>query len=92
MDGKSPFVLLDDARTLGASDAHYFANPIETFVARRADEVVAVLARADAARQASGKHLAGYVAYEAGLALEERLAPLAAARSGATGPLVWLGL
>jgi para-aminobenzoate synthetase/4-amino-4-deoxychorismate lyase len=92
MDGKSPFVLLDDARTTGASDAHYFADPVEVFVARRADEVVATLAKADAARQASGRHLAGYIAYEAGLALEDRLAPLAAARAGAAGPLVWLGL
>jgi para-aminobenzoate synthetase/4-amino-4-deoxychorismate lyase len=38
-----------------------------------------------------GLHLAGYLAYEAGLALEPRLAPLAAARSGAAGPLVWFG-
>ncbi len=36
--------------------------------------------------------LAGYLAYEAGLALEARLAPLAGARSGGNGPLVWLGL
>ncbi|MFA9201051.1 MAG: aminodeoxychorismate synthase component I, partial [Cypionkella sp.] len=36
--------------------------------------------------------LAGYIAYEAGLALEDRLAPLADARAGAAGPLVWLGL
>ncbi|MBU2587536.1 MAG: aminodeoxychorismate synthase component I, partial [Alphaproteobacteria bacterium] len=41
---------------------------------------------------AGGGSLAGYIAYEAGLALEDRLAGLAAARSGAAGPLVWLGL
>jgi para-aminobenzoate synthetase / 4-amino-4-deoxychorismate lyase len=35
---------------------------------------------------------AGDIAYEAGLALEPKLAGLAAARSGAAGPLVWLGL
>ncbi|MEL1252018.1 aminodeoxychorismate synthase component I [Aurantiacibacter gilvus] len=92
MDGKSPFVLLDDARASGASDAHYFADPAEVFIARRAEEVMDVLAAAEAARVATGKHLAGYLAYEAGLALEDRLLPLAAARSGATGPLVWLGL
>ena len=92
MDGKSPFVLLDDARATGASDAHYFADPQQLFVARRVDEVVDVLAAADKARKESGKHLAGYLAYEAGLALEGRLAPLAARRSGAAGPLVWLGL
>jgi len=92
MDGKTPFVLLDDARAHSASDAHYFAGPAQTFVARRPEEVAGVLAAAEAARVKSGKHLAGYIAYEAGLALEERLAPLAAPRSGADGPLVWLGL
>jgi len=92
MDGKSPFVLLDDARTQGASDAHYFTDPAQVFVARRAEDVVRVLEEADAARVESGKHLAGYIAYEAGLALEDRLKPLAASRAGAAGPLVWLGL
>jgi para-aminobenzoate synthetase/4-amino-4-deoxychorismate lyase len=92
MDGKSPFVLLDDARATAASDAHYFADPLQVFVARRVEEVVDVLTAADAARIDTGKHLAGYLAYEAGLALEGRLAPLAASRSGAAGPLVWLGL
>ncbi|WP_338241816.1 aminodeoxychorismate synthase component I [Aurantiacibacter hainanensis] len=92
MDGKAPFVLLDDARTTGASDAHCFTNPSQVFVARRAQDVVSVLEEADAARRESGKHLAGYLAYEAGLALEGRLAPLAAQRCGGSGPLVWLGL
>lgn len=85
------FVLLDDARAEGAADALYYANPREVFVAYRPDEVAATLEAADAAR-ASGGELAGYVAYEAGLALEPKLMPLAAARSGANGPLVWLGL
>lgn len=92
MDGKSPFVLLDDARAQNASDAHFFAAPEEVFVARSPAEVEPVLAAAEAARVKSGKHLAGYIAYEAGLALEGRLEARAAARSGADGPLVWLGL
>ncbi|MGB3795987.1 MAG: aminodeoxychorismate synthase component I [Alteraurantiacibacter sp.] len=92
MDGKSPFVLLDDARTQGASDAHCFTRPQQVFVARRAQDVVRVLEEADRARTETGKHLAGYLAYEAGLALEDKLAPLAATRSGSAGPLVWLGL
>ncbi|AWW73424.1 aminodeoxychorismate synthase, component I [Erythrobacter sp. KY5] len=87
------FVLLDDARPTdgGAADALYFENPIETFVAYRPDEVEKTLANAESARQKGGE-LAGYIAYEAGLALEKRLAPRAAARSGAGGPLVWLCL
>ncbi|APE27285.1 aminodeoxychorismate synthase component I [Aurantiacibacter gangjinensis] len=92
MDGKSPFVLLDDARESGASDAQYFTGPSQVFVARRPGDVERVLAQAEAARSESGKHLAGYIAYEAGLALEERLQGLAAKRSGGDGPLVWLGL
>ena len=87
-----PFVLLDDARAEGASDAHLFESPREVFVARRPEEVLPVLEAADAARLKSGGTLAGYLAYEAGLALETRLAPLAAERSGAGGPLVWFGL
>ncbi|KRA80411.1 aminodeoxychorismate synthase component I [Altererythrobacter sp. Root672] len=87
-----PFVLLDDARAEGASDAQLFEDPSEIFVARRPEEVLPVLEAAEAARKASGGTLAGYLAYEAGLALEPKLAPLAAARTGADGPLVWFGL
>ena len=92
MDKTTPFVLLDDARASGASDAQLFTAPRALFVARRPEEVVAVLAEADRALAEEGGHLAGYLAYEAGLALEGKLAPLAAARSGAAGPLLWLGL
>ena len=63
-----PFILLDDARSEGAVDAHLFENPRSVFVARTPDEVERVLADADAARRESGATLAGYIAYEAGLA------------------------
>lgn len=92
MGERTPFVLLDDARAEGAADAHFYEDPVAVFVARRPDEVEAVLAAADAARAARGGWLAGYVAYEAGLALEPKLRALAAARTGAAGPLVWIGL
>ncbi len=91
MTDRHPFILLDDARTSGAADALLFEKPHEVFVARRPDEVEPVLAAADAARRDGGE-LAGYFAYEAGLALEPKLAGLAAARTGGAGPLVWLGL
>lgn len=88
-----PFVLLDDARTGGGpADALLYEAPDAVFVAARPDEVEGALAAAQTARQAHGGALAGYIAYEAGLALEPRLAGLAAGRSGAAGPLVWLGL
>ena len=92
MGQKSPFILLDDARGTKAAPAHLYTNPSDIFVARRADEVADILEQADAARRESGATLAGYIAYEAGLALEPRLAPLAQSRTGADGPLVWLGL
>jgi para-aminobenzoate synthetase/4-amino-4-deoxychorismate lyase len=91
MGKRAPLVLLDDARVAGAADAQWFEDPAEVFVARRPDEVTAVLAAADAARRERGGTLAGYLAYEAGLALEPRLEPLADGRTGAGGPLVWLG-
>lgn len=92
MGQNTPFILLDDARADNTAPAHLYENPHETFVAYRAEEVEAVLTAADNARKEGGGHLAGYIAYEAGLALEPRLSPLADARSGAAGPLVWLGL
>ena len=91
MPDRTPFVLLDDARAEGAADAHLYQNPAEVFVARRAGEVEATLAAADAARVERAGWLAGFIAYEAGLALEPRLRELAETRTGAAGPLVWLG-
>ncbi len=87
-----PFVLLDDARIGGGADAQLFRSPIRIFTAYRPAEVAQVLKEADQARAETGYTLAGYIAYEAGLALEEKLAPLADGRTGANGPLVWLGL
>lgn len=86
----APFILLDDARREGASPARLYRDPVELVVARRPEEVSGALARIGEL-SASGHHLAGWIAYEAGLTLEERLAPLAAAQTGAAGPLVWFG-
>ncbi|MEJ5977186.1 aminodeoxychorismate synthase component I [Novosphingobium sp. PS1R-30] len=85
-----PFILLDDARSTGASDARLYRAPVERVVARRPEEVAPALARI-AELHSAGHELAGYLAYEAGLALEPRLMPLAAERAGAAGPLVWFG-
>lgn len=80
-----PFILLDDAREEGAGPARLYTAPGEIVVARRPDEVEAALARIGAAPG----HWAGLIAYEAGLALEPRLAARLPARTGAAGPLVW---
>jgi para-aminobenzoate synthetase/4-amino-4-deoxychorismate lyase len=85
-----PFILLDDARAAGASDARLYRAPVERVVARRADEVLSALKRIEAL-QREGCDLAGYLAYDAGLALEPRLARLVQDRVGATGPLIWFG-
>jgi para-aminobenzoate synthetase/4-amino-4-deoxychorismate lyase len=93
MGSPTPFVLLDDARAgETAADALLYEAPRALFVAYRPQQVEDVLAAAEAARVADGGTLAGYLAYEAGLALEPKLAGRAAARAGAAGPLVWLGL
>ncbi|KQM21385.1 aminodeoxychorismate synthase component I [Novosphingobium sp. Leaf2] len=83
-----PFVLLDDARPDGAADARVYRAPSEIVVARKGHEVAGALDRIDALSK-SGLHLAGYLTYEAGLALEPCLAPLLDARAPA--PLVWFG-
>ncbi|SFO85058.1 aminodeoxychorismate synthase component I [Qipengyuania nanhaisediminis] len=91
MARRDPFVLLDDARSDGAADALLFENARAVFVASRPEDVAATLEAAERARRDGGE-LAGYIAYEAGLALEERLQHRASAKTGASGPLVWLGL
>ena len=83
-------MLLDDARAQGAQDARLYVAPTTTIIARSADDLLPALARVAELAQA-GQDLAGYIAYEAGLALEPHLAPLVAARSGADGPLLWFG-
>lgn len=88
----TPFVLLDDARADGAADGLLYENPVEIFAAYHPRDVEKALSDASAAQKAGRGTLAGYIAYEAGLALEPKLAALADARSGAAGPLVWLGL
>ena len=94
MPRTEPFILLDDARDpdgdRGPADARLYRAPIEVVVARRPIEVEPALERLREL-SASGLHLAGYLAYEAGLCLEPRLAALAAPRAGADGPLVWFG-
>jgi para-aminobenzoate synthetase/4-amino-4-deoxychorismate lyase len=82
---RPPFLLLDDARHAGAAPSRLYCDPAEIVVARQPHEVLPALARIGTA---PGRW-AGIIGYEAGLALEPRLAPLAARRWGAAGPLVW---
>ena len=85
MLGPAPFVLLDDARP-GGTDARLYRDPVRIVTAHHPGEVQPALDALDAAR-AEGLHAAGYLAYEAGHALEPRLGTPATA-----GPLLWFGL
>ncbi len=80
----APFVLIDDARPGG--DAWLFSDPVEIVETRDPAAVRACLARL------RGSRAAGFLSYEAGYALEPRLAPLAAAPPDEAPPLLWFGL
>jgi len=64
-----------------------FSDPVDVLIARSAEEVNDTLTRIDALL-ASGKHLAGYLAYDAGLVLDKPIQ----SRHAPTGPLIWLGV
>ena len=80
-----PFVLLDDARASEASPARFYRDPVGTIIARKRSEVSAALERL----RAEPRPVAGYIAYEAGHALEPRMASL---DCEATRPLLWFGV
>lgn len=84
-----PFVLLDDARPGVGAVARLYRDPAGVVVARRSEDVRPALASLRAAL-AQRLNVAGYISYEAGLALEPRLAGLA--RAEPEGPLLWFGL
>ena len=84
-----PFVLLDDARQHGAAPARLYRDPVAVVRADRLEELGACFAALTRARMA-GQHVAGYLAYEAGLGLEERLRGRRAADG--TSPLAWFGI
>ncbi|MCB1883760.1 MAG: aminodeoxychorismate synthase component I [Geminicoccaceae bacterium] len=82
---RAPCVLLEDSlRGMGV----LYARPKALFVARAPGEVAGVFEEMERAR-AAGLHLAGYAAYELGLALEPRLSPLMP--SGRRLPLLRFG-
>ena len=82
----TPFVLLDDARGEGASPARLYTNPTAIITTRDASAVKAKLAKI----KASQHHIAGFLSYEVGHALEPKLAGGTAGEPIA--PLLWFGL
>ena len=77
-------MLLDDARPGGR--ALLYSGPAETVETRDHGEIGACLDRL------RGRQAAGFLAYEAGLALEEKLAPLRVPPAAEAPPLLWFGL
>ena len=82
---EGPFVLLDDARTNGASPARLYTNPVEVLTAYDGDALSALLVLLRQARQ-NGLHAAGFFSYEAGAHLLPGLTPTP------SGLLAWFGL
>lgn len=83
----APFLLFDDLRD-GGAPARLYRAPLECVEARSAAEVGPAL---DRIRSALGRglHAAGFLAYEAGFAFEERLGRLSRPMDA---PLLWFGL
>ncbi|MEO9634036.1 MAG: aminodeoxychorismate synthase component I [Parasphingorhabdus sp.] len=88
-DGNSPFVLLDDVRAVGAAPARLYRDPVEVIRVDRLEGLEACFDSLSRARLA-GKHVAGYLSYEAGLDLEERLRGCIPKEMSA--PLAWFGI
>ena len=84
----APFLLFDDARDRGVP-CRLYAAPIGEIVAHEIDAIAPALARLREA-VANGHHVAGWLSYDAGYALEPKLRPLA--RRLGTTPLLWFGL
>lgn len=84
--GACPFVLLDDQSGGGGGRALLFSGAAEIVETRDPAEVRGCLERLD------GRHAAGFLAYEAGHALEAKLAPLLRRPADEEPPLLWFGL
>ncbi len=86
----SPFILLDDARDEGeAASARLYSNPVEIVEARTPEDLGVALDTLAKAEQ-RGLHAAGYMSYEAGLAMEARLTERLPGERAC--PLAWFGL
>ncbi len=84
----TPFVLLDDARAQGAAPARLYTGPRDVAVAHDKDDLPSLFERLRRA-QSDGHHVAGYLGYEAGYALEN---VGIAARQNDEQPLAWFGI
>ncbi|MBO6504981.1 MAG: aminodeoxychorismate synthase component I [Kordiimonadaceae bacterium] len=87
-DQTTPFILLDDSRAPGvAGGSLLFSNPESVICAHTVDDVPDAMAAIDDA-YAAGKFVAGWIAYEAAAAFEQKVRD--AIRHWPEGPLIWM--
>jgi para-aminobenzoate synthetase / 4-amino-4-deoxychorismate lyase len=84
----APFILLDDARAHSAVPARLYQAPLAVIEAQSAEQLPALFAELRKAK-ADGHHVAGFLSYEAGFALNSG-AELTA--KPASAPLAWFGI
>jgi para-aminobenzoate synthetase / 4-amino-4-deoxychorismate lyase len=89
-DPSRPFVLLDDA-SVNEELARLYREPIGTVIATEPGEVEPMLERLRHAGR-NGHHVAGYISYEAGFALEPRFTASARPSREDEPPLLWFGI
>lgn len=90
LSDERPFILLDDAREEGeAAPARLYRDPVEIIEARGPEDLDSALTKVSEG-QRRGLHAAGYISYEAGLALEGLLAGRLS--DNRPCPLLWFGL
>ena len=87
MTAGEPFILFDDARD-GGGPARLYRAPVGEIAARSQAEVLPALTSLREAI-AAGHHVAGFIAYEAGFALDRALYDLVKAIES---PLLWFGI
>jgi para-aminobenzoate synthetase/4-amino-4-deoxychorismate lyase len=88
LDPSRPFVLLDDASAQGGRTKLY-RQPIDVIVARESGQIASALETMRRAVRA-GHHVAGYLSYEAGPALEPHFDAVTA--DPGDPPLIWMGI
>jgi para-aminobenzoate synthetase / 4-amino-4-deoxychorismate lyase len=83
-----PFVLLDDARDQCASPARLYSDPVDIVTTFDPAELPALLAKL----KGRSAHVAGFIGYEAGHALEPKLMPIVQTPHKNAPPLLWFGV
>ncbi len=85
----TPCILIDDSTGQPGATSWLYENPLRIICANTLADVSPALAAVEDAT-AQGHYAAGYIAYEAGYALEPRLTPLCP--KDFAGPFVWFGV